>query len=253
MSFEYPGRVGAAVLRGVSLRLPRGKTTALVGRSGAGKTTISQLLARFYEPSSGQIFLGGVPPQNASPAQPTHLTLYALRVYRGAACLTNPTAPCPIAGDPISSFSAAEWAGAIAYVPQEPVLFAGQTIAQNISYGVPSATREEVEAAAVAANAHEFVEKLAQGYDTVVAANSLSGGQRQRVAIARAILKDAPILILDEATSALDAVSEAKVQAALGRLAVGKTVLVIAHRLSTVKARAGWLHACAANARPSLF
>lgn len=140
-------------------------------------------------------------------------------------------------GVPVSSFSAAEWAGAIAYVPQEPILFAGQTIADNIAYGVPGATRQQVEAAAAAANAAEFIEKLAQGYDTVVAANSLSGGQRQRVCIARAILKDAPILILDEATSALDAVSEAKVQAALGRLAVGRTVLVIAHRLSTVKAR----------------
>lgn len=144
-------------------------------------------------------------------------------------------------GVPIGQFSAAEWAGAIAYVPQEPVLFAGQTIAENIAFGAPGATREQVEAAARDANAHEFIEKLAKGYDTPVAANGLSGGQRQRVAIARAFLRDAPILILDEATSALDAVSEAKVQAAIARLAVGRTVLVIAHRLSTVKARPGGL------------
>lgn len=112
-------------------------------------------------------------------------------------------------------------------------------IASGPQYGVPDATPEEIAEAAVGANAAEFIVKLPQGYNTVVAANSMSGGQRQRIAIARAILKDSPILILDEATSALDAVSEAKVQAALQRLSVGRTVLVIAHRLSTVKVRGG--------------
>jgi ATP-binding cassette, subfamily B (MDR/TAP), member 10 len=199
VDFAYPSRSDASVLRDVSLKLRRGSVTALVGRSGAGKSTVAALLSRFYEPQGGQVLLGGVPAQ---------------------------------------CYSRAAWTRAVSLVSQEPVLFSG-TIAENIAYGAPHgrASFDDIRAAAVAANAHEFVQRLPKGYDTVVGerGGQLSGGQRQRVAIARALLKDAPVLILDEATSALDRVSETLVQQAIRRLVRGRTVLVIAHRLSTVQ------------------
>ena len=195
--FSYPTRPEVEVLGGLDLLIPRGKVTALVGRSGAGKSTVAQLLARFYEPQSGALLLGGAP---------------------------------------LDRFSTAAWAAAYAYVPQEPVLFA-TSIRDNIAFGAATATSAQVEAAAEAANVMEFAAGLPKGLDTMVGERgaSPSGGQRQRVAIARAILKDAPVLILDEATSALDAISEQAVQAALQRLATGRSVVVVAHRLSTIR------------------
>ena len=213
--FAYPGRTDSDVLRGVNLTLRRGKTTALVGSSGAGKSTVTQLLCRFYEPDAGTVAVGGV--------------------------------------NLAEGFDSVDWLDAIALVGQEPKLFAG-TVRENIAYGRAGAvgrsvggahggahgvpTEDEIVAAAKAANAHDFIVELPEGYDTPVGegGGALSGGQRQRVAIARAILKDAPILILDEATSALDARSEAAVQSALERLMRGRTTLVIAHRLATVQA-----------------
>ena len=213
--FAYPGRTDSDVLRGVNLTLRRGKTTALVGSSGAGKSTVTQLLCRFYEPDAGSIAVGGV--------------------------------------NLAEGFDSVSWLDAVALVGQEPKLFAG-TVRENIAYGRAGAvgrtlggahggahgvpTEDEIVAAAEAANAHDFIVELPDGYDTPVGegGGALSGGQRQRVAIARAILKDAPILILDEATSALDARSEAAVQSALERLMRGRTTLVIAHRLATVQA-----------------
>jgi len=196
--FAYPVRPEVPVLQGLVLTLPVGSVTALVGRSGAGKSTVANLLSRFYEPQEGGIYLDGAP---------------------------------------ADTFTRGEWSRAVSMVSQEPILFAG-TIADNIAYGKYGlATREEIEAAAVAANAHEFVSKLPNGYQTMVGERGvlLSGGQRQRIAIARALLKDSPIIILDEATSALDTVSEKLVQQAVQRLVSGRTVLVIAHRLSTVQ------------------
>ncbi|KAJ9505384.1 hypothetical protein QJQ45_024133 [Haematococcus lacustris] len=198
VTFSYPVRPHVKVLEGLTLTLPRGSVTAVVGRSGAGKSTVAALLSRFYKPQEGAIYL---------------------------------------AGRPALSFSRGEWSKAIAMVSQDPVLFTG-TIAENIAYGkYGKATQEEVQAAAEAANAHEFIQQLPDGYATVVGERGalLSGGQRQRIAIARALLKDSPIIILDEATSALDSVSEAAVQQAVQRLVHGRTVLVIAHRLSTVQ------------------
>ena len=199
VNFAYPSRSDASVLRDVSLTLRRGAVTALVGRSGAGKSTVAALLSRFYEPQGGLVQLGGVPAQ---------------------------------------CYSRAAWTRAVSLVSQEPVLFSG-TIGENIAYGAPNgrASQEEIVAASTSANAHEFVERLPRGYDTLVGERGhlLSGGQRQRVAIARALLKDSPVLILDEATSALDRLSEALVQQAVRRLVRGRTVLVIAHRLSTVQ------------------
>jgi ATP-binding cassette subfamily B (MDR/TAP) protein 8 len=198
VNFNYPARPDVPVLRNLSLTIPRGKVTALVGRSGAGKSTIAALLERLYAPTSGKVMLGNVK---------------------------------------VSSFARKEWVKALTAVTQEPVLFNG-SIYDNISYGVPHATLEEVENAAKAANAHEFVIRLPDGYDTLVGEQGslLSGGQRQRIALARALLKDAPILILDEATSSLDSESESLVQQAIDNLVKDRTVLVIAHRLSTVQA-----------------
>ncbi|BDA40377.1 mitochondrial potassium channel ATP-binding subunit [Coccomyxa sp. Obi] len=199
VDFSYPLRPEAPVLRDVSMTLPRGKVTAVVGHSGAGKSTIAALISRFYTPTSGDVLL---------------------------------------AGQSAQSFSRGEWAKAVALVSQEPVLFSG-TIADNIAYAsYGNCSRAEVVAAAEAANAAEFIAQLPQGYDTLVGDRGalLSGGQRQRIAIARALLKDSPILVLDEATSALDTVSERLVQAAIDRLMAGRTVLVIAHRLSTIQA-----------------
>ncbi|KAK9839647.1 hypothetical protein WJX81_003007 [Elliptochloris bilobata] len=199
LCFAYPLRPNVPVLKGLDLTLRKGTVTALVGHSGAGKSTVAALLSRFYEPQAGSIWLGG---------------------------------------QPASAFTRGEWARAVALVSQEPVLFSG-TIADNIGYGrYGTCSQAEIEAAARAANAAEFIERLPEGYATLVGDRGalLSGGQRQRIAIARALLKDSPILILDEATSALDSRSERLVQAAISTLMRGRTVLVIAHRLSTVQA-----------------
>lgn len=197
VTFRYPARPDTSALNGVSLHVRPGETVALVGPSGAGKTTILQLLMRFYDPQSGQITLDGV-------ALP-HMARADFRQH-------------------------------IALVPQDPVIFA-TSARENIRFGRPGATDAEVEAAAKAAAAHDFLTALPQGYDSYLGERGvmLSGGQKQRVAIARAILRDAPILLLDEATSALDAESERLVQAAVEKLAEGRTTLVVAHRLATVK------------------
>ncbi|MCI0570196.1 MAG: ATP-binding cassette domain-containing protein [Myxococcaceae bacterium] len=197
VGFAYPSRRDVQVLRGLSLTLEAGEVVALVGPSGAGKSTIAGLLARLYDPDSGGILLDGHP-------------LTAL--------------------DP-------QWLRRqVGTVAQEPLLFS-DSIAENIRYGRPDATDAEVEAAARVANAHEFISRFPEGYATKVGERGvqLSGGQRQRVAIARAVLKDPRILVLDEATSALDAESEHLVQEALERLMQGRTTLIIAHRLSTVR------------------
>jgi subfamily B ATP-binding cassette protein MsbA len=195
VAFAY--HEGAQALGGVSLNAKPGETIALVGPSGGGKSTILNLIPRFYDPEAGRITLNGMDVRET--------TLAELRAK-------------------------------IALVTQEPFLF-DDTIRANIAYARPGATQAEIEAAAEAAAAHEFITTLAKGYDTTVgeAGARLSGGQRQRIAIARAFLKDAPILLLDEATSALDTESEAKVQVALERLMKGRTTLLIAHRLSTVR------------------
>ena len=184
-------------LNGINLSLKFGEKIALVGPSGAGKTSIAQLLLRFIEPSAGGIF-----------------------VNQGL----------------LKMISQEQWRKQIAYVPQTPYLFAG-SIAENIHFGRPSATIEEVMSAAQAASAHEFILELPDGYQTLLGEGGtrLSGGQAQRIAIARAFLKDAPLLIMDEATSNLDPESERVVQLALKRLIQGKTALIIAHRLSTVR------------------
>jgi ATP-binding cassette subfamily B protein len=195
--FAYPTRLEQWALDGVSLRVDPGETVALVGPSGAGKTTIFQLLLRFYDPQEGCIRVDGVDIRRAEPE--------ALRERLGL-------------------------------VPQDPLIFAA-TAGDNIRYGRPGATDAEVRAAAEAAAAHDFIAALPEGYATRLGTRgvTLSGGQRQRIAIARAILKDAPILLLDEATSALDAESERAVQQALERLSRGRTTLVVAHRLATVR------------------
>jgi subfamily B ATP-binding cassette protein MsbA len=168
-----------------------------VGPSGAGKTTIASLLPRFWDVASGAILVDDVDVRE--------LSLHDLR-------------------------------SAVGTVPQEPTLFSG-TVRDNIAYADPAATVDQVEAAARVANAHEFIERLPQGYDTLVGERGvkLSGGQRQRIAIARAVLKDPAVLVLDEATSSLDNESERLVESALERLLVGRTTLIIAHRLSTVQ------------------
>jgi len=196
VTFAYPSRPGEPVMRGLNLAIKPGERVAVVGHSGAGKTTLFSLLLRFYDPQDGRIVIDGVPLNQAS-----------LRELRQR----------------------------IAVVSQDNVIFSG-TAAENIRYGAPSATDEEVRRAAHAALADDFIEKLPLGYATRLGERGvmLSGGQRQRVAIARAILRDAPILLLDEATSALDAESEAQVQAALERVMRGRTTLIIAHRLATV-------------------
>lgn len=194
--FTYPARPDMQVLRGLELALRPGEVVAVVGYSGAGKSTIAALLSRFYDPQQGAVLLDGE-------------DLRAL--------------------DP-------EWLREqVGVVSQEPILFA-TTIADNIRYGRTTATQREIENAAQAANAHSFITAFPDGYATLVGERGvrLSGGQKQRVAIARAILKDPRILVLDEATSALDAESEALVQQALDRLMQGRTTLIIAHRLSTV-------------------
>lgn len=187
----------APVLSGLSFTVPHDSKVALVGESGQGKTTITSLLLRLYEPTAGNITIDG---QNINA-----VTQSSLRSH-------------------------------IAVVFQEPALFSG-TIRDNIAYARPGASNEEVEAAAKAANAHEFINKFENAYDSEIGERGLklSGGQKQRIAIARALLKDAPILILDEATSSLDTKSERLVQQALERLMKGRTTLIIAHRLSTIQ------------------
>jgi len=187
----------ARILRGVSFTVEAGQMVAIVGRSGAGKTTLVNLLPRFYDVSAGAIFIDGVDVR--------YVTLASLRRQIGI-------------------------------VTQETVLF-DDTIATNIAYGSPQASLAQIEAAARAANAHDFVTALQKGYQTMIGERGqrLSGGQRQRIAIARAILKNAPILVLDEATSALDTESELLVQEALANLMLNRTSFVIAHRLSTIR------------------
>ena len=195
--FSYPSRPDMAALEGVSFSVAPGETVALVGPSGAGKSTVIQLLLRFYDPITGAITLDG---------------------------------------QKLSDMARADFREHIALVPQEPVIFA-DTARENIRFGRPEATDEEIEAAARAAAAHEFLSALPDGYDTYVGERGvmLSGGQKQRIAIARAILRDAPVLLLDEATSALDAESEQAVQQAVEKLAEDRTTIVVAHRLATVK------------------
>jgi subfamily B ATP-binding cassette protein MsbA len=198
VSFRYQADSSLPwTLDDVTLMVSPGETVALVGPSGGGKTTLVSLLPRFWDVDRGRITLDGTD---------------------------------------IRSLRLADLRGAIGIVPQEPALFSG-TIRENIAYARPSATDADVQAAARAAHAHEFIERLPQGYDTLVGERGikLSGGQRQRVAIARAILKDPAVLILDEATSSLDTESERLIEDALTKLLVGRTTLIIAHRLSTVQ------------------
>ena len=195
VGFAYPN--GTQILRGISFTARPGQMVALVGLTGAGKTTLVSLIPRFYDATEGRVLVDGI-----------DVRQYRLRSLREK----------------------------IAIVPQDPVLFSG-TIGENLRYGRLDATNAEVEDAARAAHAHEFVSHLPKGYDTPVAeaGGGLSGGERQRLSVARAILKNAPILILDEPTSSLDAISEEIVFSALRKLRAGRTTVVIAHRLSTVR------------------
>ena len=197
VSFRYPGTANGFALQGVSLEVKAGEVVALVGPSGAGKTTLVNLVPRFYDPTSGAVRIDG--------RAVSDLQLASLRAHIGI-------------------------------VAQDTFLF-NDTVANNIAYGRPAAARDAIRRAAESALAHEFIESLPEGYDTVIGERGikLSGGQRQRIAIARALLKDAPILILDEATSHLDTESEMLVQRALANLMAHRTVIVIAHRLSTIR------------------
>jgi ATP-binding cassette subfamily B protein len=197
VNFNYPSRPTQRALNGLTGEVHAGQTVAVVGPSGAGKTTLFSLLMRFHAPQNGDVLLDGVAVDQ--------MDLNDLRQRIGV-------------------------------VPQEAVVFSG-TVMENIRYGKPEATDQEVQSAAEAAFAQEFISELPQGYDTYLGDRGvrLSGGQRQRIAIARAILKNPPLLLLDEATSALDAHSERMVQAALEKAMQGRTTLVIAHRLATVQ------------------
>ena len=197
ISFTYPSRPDSKVLKGITFSVPEGSVVALVGQSGGGKSTVLQLLERFYDPTDGDIIVDGV-----------NLRDYDLEAYRSK----------------------------IGLVAQEPILFSG-TIMENIRYGRLDASDQEIMEAAKAANAHNFITDLPGGYETTVGekGSQLSGGQKQRVAIARAILKDPRLLLLDEATSALDTESEELVQEALDHLMKNRTTIVIAHRLSTIR------------------
>jgi ATP-binding cassette subfamily B protein len=197
VGFHYPSRPDAAALSEFSLEIQPGETVALVGPSGAGKSTVLQLLLRFHDPEAGGIEIDGIDLRQLDPQQ--------LREH-------------------------------IALVPQDPLLFGADAL-DNLRYGRLDATEAEVIEAARSAEAHEFLSALPEGYRTFLGERGvrLSGGQQQRLVIARALLKDAPILLLDEATSALDAQSERAIQQALERLMRGRTTLVIAHRLATVR------------------
>ena len=197
VTFHYPSRPDTAALNQVSLTVQPGETVAFVGPSGAGKTTIVQMIQRFYDPEQGRVTLDG-------------------------------TALPDLARDAFRKH--------IALVPQDPVIFAGSAM-ENIRFGRPDASDAEVKEAASAAAAHDFISALPQGYDSFLGERGvmLSGGQKQRIAIARAILRDAPVLLLDEATSALDAESERAVQSAVDHLSADRTTLIVAHRLATVK------------------
>jgi ATP-binding cassette subfamily B protein len=196
VTFHYPSRPLTAALHGLSLTVTPGEHVALVGPSGAGKTTVFQLLLRFYDPQSGTVAIDGVDLRNADP-----------RAARAR----------------------------VALVSQDPVIFAANAM-ENIRYGRPDASDADVMAAAEAAAAMEFISRLPEGMKSFLGERGvrLSGGQKQRIAIARAILRDPALLLLDEATSALDAENERLVQKALERLMVGRTTMVIAHRLATV-------------------
>ncbi len=197
VTFYYPSRPEQAALKNLTLSINEGRSLALVGPSGAGKSTVFELLQRFYDPQEGNIELGGKSIRELNPVD--------LRTQ-------------------------------LAVVAQQPSLFSGDVL-HNIRYGKPSASFEEVVEAAKAANAHDFIEALPDGYNSFLGEQGvrLSGGQRQRIAIARAILKDPRVLLLDEATSALDAESEFRVQQALENLMQGRTTVVIAHRLATIR------------------
>jgi ATP-binding cassette, subfamily B, bacterial len=196
VSFAYPARPERTVVRGLSFSIKAGETVAFVGLSGAGKSTLFALMLRFYDPSSGRILIDGIDARNA-----------ALEPLRQR----------------------------MAFVAQDVTVFSS-SVADNIAFGRPGASRADIEAAADAAHATEFIQALPEGYNTLLGERgvTLSGGQRQRIAIARAILRDAPILLLDEATSALDAESETAVQNALDGLTRNRTTLIIAHRLATI-------------------
>lgn len=197
VTFAYPARPVDPALKGLSLKIEEGKSLALVGPSGGGKSTVFQLLLRFYDPQSGAVMFDGVDLRD--------MRLETLRQQ-------------------------------MALVPQQPALFTG-TVRYNIAYGMPAASAEEVTAAAKAAHAHEFIQRLPNGYDSELGEQGvrLSGGQRQRIALARAILANPRVLLLDEATSALDSESEHQVQLALEELMRNRTTVIIAHRLSTIR------------------
>ncbi len=197
VSFAYPARPKVQALDHVDLVIEPGETVAFVGPSGAGKTTIIQMILRFYDPTSGKITLDGVD---------------------------------------LAQMRRDDFRKAVALVPQDPVIFAASA-RENIRFGRPDATDAEIEDAAKAAAADAFIAELPEGYDTYLGERGvmLSGGQKQRIAIARAILRNASVLLLDEATSALDAESERAVQAAVDELSIGRTTLIVAHRLATVK------------------